>query len=92
MNLDLRKVLALDQWRQLKSIRGQSGGFGDKIFFRKVPPPAGPSTMPLPPGAPQLLLSPSQSGRNVLSDCKLFPGRSTGSSSSGGFFRVKLPC
>ena len=56
MNLDLRKVLALDQWRQLKSIRGQSGGFGDKIFFRKVlPPGAGPSTMPLPPGAPQLL-------------------------------------
>ena len=25
MNLDLRKVLSLDQWRQLKSIRGQSG-------------------------------------------------------------------
>ncbi len=43
MNLDLRKVLSLDQWRQLKSIRGQSGGFGDKVFFRKVlPPGAGP--------------------------------------------------
>src|SRR5437879_10879075 len=39
MNLDLRKVLALDQWRQLKSIRGQDVGFGDKIFFRKVLPP-----------------------------------------------------
>ncbi len=52
MNLDLRKVLSLDQWRQLKSIRGQSGGFGDKIFFRKVlPPGAGPSSAPLPPGA-----------------------------------------
>ena len=25
MNLDLRKVLSLDQWRQLKSIRGQGG-------------------------------------------------------------------
>ena len=28
MNLDLRKVLSLDQWRQLKSIRGQDGGLG----------------------------------------------------------------
>jgi Spy/CpxP family protein refolding chaperone len=56
MNLDLRKVLALDQWRQLKSIRGQGGGFGDKVFFRKVlPPGAGVSTGPLPPGGPQLL-------------------------------------
>ena len=51
MNLNLRKVLSLDQWRQLKSIRGQSGGLGDKIFFRKVlPPGAEPSTLPLPPG------------------------------------------
>jgi len=56
MNLDLRKVLALDQWRQLKSIRGQSGGFGGKIFFRKVlPPGAGPMTAPLPPGALPML-------------------------------------
>ena len=47
MNLDLRKVLSLEQWRQLKSIRGQGVGFGDKIFFRKVlPPGAGPSTSP----------------------------------------------
>ena len=54
MNLDLRKVLSLDQWRQLKSIRGQGGAFGggDRIFFRKVLPPAGgPSTAPLPPDA-----------------------------------------
>ncbi|MBZ5649840.1 MAG: periplasmic heavy metal sensor [Acidobacteriia bacterium] len=53
MNLDLRKVLSLDQWRQLKSIRGQSGAFGggDRIFFRKVlPPGAGPSLMTQPPG------------------------------------------
>jgi len=58
MNLDLRKVLSLDQWRQLKSIRGQDRGFGDKVFVRKVlPPGAGVSTgqVPLPPGAPQLL-------------------------------------
>ena len=52
MNLNLRKVLSLDQWRQLKSIRGQTGGLGDKIFFRKVlPPGAEPPTVPLPPGA-----------------------------------------
>src|SRR2546428_6019096 len=56
MNLDLRKVLALDQWRQLKSIRRPNGGFGDKIFFRKVlPPGTWPSTVPLPPGALPLL-------------------------------------
>jgi Spy/CpxP family protein refolding chaperone len=53
MNLDLRKVLSLAQWRQLKSIRGDAGGFGDHIFFRKfVPPPAGPDSVPLPPGMP----------------------------------------
>ena len=52
MNLDLRKVLSLAQWRQLKSIRGSAGGFGDRIFFRKiVPPPGVPETAPLPPGA-----------------------------------------
>jgi Spy/CpxP family protein refolding chaperone len=58
MNLDLRKVLSLDQWRQLKSIRGQDGGLGDKVFFRKVlPPGAAPSTMQLQPG-PVLSLPP----------------------------------
>ena len=53
MNLDLRKVLSLDQWRQLKSIQGQGGSpGGDRIFFRKVlPPGGGPSTAPLPPDA-----------------------------------------
>jgi Spy/CpxP family protein refolding chaperone len=58
MNLDLRKVLSLDQWRQLKSIRGQDGGLGDKVFFKKVlPPGAAPSTMQLQPG-PVLSLPP----------------------------------
>ncbi len=52
MNLDLRKVLSLDQWRQLRSIHGQGGAFGDKIFFRKVlPPNAPPAIAPLPEGA-----------------------------------------
>jgi Spy/CpxP family protein refolding chaperone len=44
MNLDLRKVLSLDQWRQLKSIQGQGMGIaggGDRVFFRKVLPPGG---------------------------------------------------
>jgi Spy/CpxP family protein refolding chaperone len=59
MNLDLRKVLSLAQWRQLKSIRGDAGGFGDRIFFHKmVPPPAGPETAPLPPGAMPALPAP----------------------------------
>jgi hypothetical protein len=51
MNLDLRKVLSLEQWRQLKSVRGPNGGLGDKVFFRKVLPPGAPPTvMALPPG------------------------------------------
>lgn len=52
MNLDLRKVLSLPQWRQLKSIRGDSGGFGNKIFFKRgLPPPGapvGPGVMAMP--------------------------------------------
>ena len=54
MNLDLRKVLSLEQWRQLKSIRGERGGFGDRIFFKTIQPGMGsgpgPVTLPLPPG------------------------------------------
>jgi Spy/CpxP family protein refolding chaperone len=56
MSLDLRKVLSLEQWRQLKSIRGDAGGFGDRIFFRKIGPggaPGGPPfNMPAPHVAP----------------------------------------
>jgi Spy/CpxP family protein refolding chaperone len=53
MNLDLRKVLSLDQWRQLKTVQGSPGVVGDRVFFRKVlPSGTGPSTMPLPPDAP----------------------------------------
>lgn len=58
MNLDLRKVLSLEQWRQLKAVRGERGGFGDRIFFRKALPPGGAGgemrVAPLPPGAPPL--------------------------------------
>jgi Spy/CpxP family protein refolding chaperone len=51
MNLDLRKVLSLDQWRQLKSIRGERGTGDNVIFFQKRMggPGAGPMTVPLPP-------------------------------------------
>ncbi len=53
MNLDLRKVLSLDQWRQLKSVRGEGGAFGDRIFYRKaLPPGAGAEMPPLPPLPP----------------------------------------
>jgi Spy/CpxP family protein refolding chaperone len=49
MNLDLRKVLSLDQWRQLKSIRGERPG-DNVIFFHKrlEGPGAGPIREPLP--------------------------------------------
>jgi Spy/CpxP family protein refolding chaperone len=51
MNLDLRKVLSLDQWRQLKSIRGEHGPGDNVIFFQKriEGPGAGPIQVPLPP-------------------------------------------
>jgi Spy/CpxP family protein refolding chaperone len=50
MNLDLRKVLSLDQWRTLKSVRGDRGR-GDVIFFQKKigGPGAGPIEVPFPP-------------------------------------------
>ena len=49
MNLDLRKVLSLDQWRQLKSIRGERGD--NVVYFHKriEGPGAGPLQAPLPP-------------------------------------------
>ena len=62
MNLDLRKVLTLDQWHQLKSIREKRGFGGDNIFYRRVGPgpqgraepgmPGEMSTMPAPPPLP----------------------------------------
>src|SRR5256885_11807920 len=53
MNLDLRKVLSLDQWRLLEYVRGAGGAFGTRIFYRKaLPPGAGPEVGPLPPLPP----------------------------------------
>jgi Spy/CpxP family protein refolding chaperone len=59
MNLDLRKQLSLEQWRQLKTIRGAEGMPGDHMFFfkQKIGPggpggPGGPDEMPVPPPPP----------------------------------------
>jgi Spy/CpxP family protein refolding chaperone len=51
MNLDLRKVLSLDQWRQLKSIRGEHGPGDNIIYFHKKiqGPTSGPLVVPFPP-------------------------------------------
>lgn len=52
MNLDLRKQLSLEQWRQLKTIRGAEGMPGDHFFFKqKFVGPGGPDE-PLPPPPP----------------------------------------
>lgn len=53
MNLDLRKVLSLDQWKQLKGIRSERG-VGDRfMFFHKKldGPHSGPVIVPFPPEA-----------------------------------------
>jgi periplasmic protein CpxP/Spy len=57
MNLDLRKQLSLEQWRQLKTIRGAEGMPGDHMFFfkQKVMPPGSPGMpeeLPFPPPPP----------------------------------------
>ncbi len=57
MNLDLRKVLSVEQWRQLKSIREERGAPSDHFFYKKLPPggpPPGPGAelMPAPPLPP----------------------------------------
>ena len=61
MNLDLRKVLSLDQWRQLKSIRGEHGPGDNVMFFHKKlegPPTSGPLVVPFPPDASEIDVSP----------------------------------
>jgi len=61
MNLDLRKVLSVEQWRQLKSIREERGGPDEHFFFYKTLPPGGPppgpgaELLPPPPPLPPLL-------------------------------------
>jgi Spy/CpxP family protein refolding chaperone len=52
MNLALRRVLSMEQWRQLKSIRGDAGPFGDRIFLHKILPGSGPTNAPPAPAGP----------------------------------------
>jgi periplasmic protein CpxP/Spy len=51
MNLDLRKVLTVDQWKQLKAVQNQQVRTGGDVFFyRKMGAGPGPQTAPpLPP-------------------------------------------
>jgi hypothetical protein len=51
MNLDLRKQLSLEQWRQLKTIRGAEGGPGDHFFMYFKQKGVGPGG-PMGPGGP----------------------------------------
>ncbi len=60
MNLNFRKILTLDQWKQLRAMHGETG---DRIFFRHLGPPGaggpgaggpgpGPQSELLPDGLP----------------------------------------
>ena len=42
MNLNLRKQLSLEQWRQLKAVRGDAGPGENFMFFQKQVGPGGP--------------------------------------------------
>ena len=52
MSLDLRKVLSLDQWRQLKTIREERGPKDNLFFYKQLGPlpPGAPLPPPPPPG------------------------------------------
>lgn len=52
MNLDLRKVLSVEQWKQLKSIREERGGRRDTFFYKRLPGPPPPPGAPAPPPGP----------------------------------------
>lgn len=60
MNLDLRKVLSLDQWKQLKSVRGERGTHDNFMYFHKKidGPHSGPVILPFPPDAGEALAPP----------------------------------
>ena len=59
MNLDLRKVLSLDQWRQLKTIRQEKAPGGNQMFFYKQLPDGTP---PPGPGPGAVLEAPAPIG------------------------------
>jgi Spy/CpxP family protein refolding chaperone len=50
MNLAQRKVLTVDQWKQLKALRGDSGlPAGNLMYFHRQLGPGGPGEPPPPP-------------------------------------------
>jgi Spy/CpxP family protein refolding chaperone len=51
MNLDLRKVLSVQQWKHLKSIRDERGPADHVFFYRKFSGGSGPMPPPPPPGS-----------------------------------------
>lgn len=56
MNVDVRRVLSLEQWKQLKTIHGGIGMPGNRVFFRRTfPPGEAPPPLPddFPPPPPQ---------------------------------------
>ena len=54
MNLDLRKQLSLEQWRQLKTMRGVNPGDHFFMYQKKGLLPGSPDELPLPPPPPGL--------------------------------------
>lgn len=54
MNLNLRKALSVQQWKQLRTLRGDAGGPGDRImrFKRNMGPGAPPDGQEAPPPPP----------------------------------------
>ena len=54
MNLNFRKILTPEQWKQLRAMHGDGGPGGDRIFFRHAPGPGGPEAgISVGPGGPQ---------------------------------------
>lgn len=71
MNLDLRKVLTVAQWHQLKAIRQEREPRRDVFFFRRFPGGGemmgnghGPMTLPAPPDPPPGPGGPAPDGLN----------------------------
>jgi Spy/CpxP family protein refolding chaperone len=52
MNLDLRKVLSVQQWKQLKSIRNERRPGDHVFFFKRFSTGSGPGSGPMPPLPP----------------------------------------
>jgi Spy/CpxP family protein refolding chaperone len=64
MNLTFRRILTPDQWKQLRSIRGEQ--MHDNIFFRHVPPGGGP-------GAPEMGITTAPGPQSELNEPEFMP-------------------